>query len=104
MQEKRQSKRYKAVDGLNATISAEDSDLSTEGTVLNISKAGAYVLADSIPFQAGQIIFQPQNGSAIQRGCRRIDPHHAKARGMAVAFTDMLSDDQLNRLMAPIPE
>ena len=104
MEEKRKNQRYKAVEGIATTILAEDSDLHTEGIVLNISKDGAYVFADSIPFRAGQVIFQLQNGISIRRHCRRIDPHHSGARGQAVAFSESLSDEELESLKAPMVE
>ncbi len=72
--------------------------------VLNISKNGAYVFADSIPFLTGQISFQLANGTSIRRRCRRIYPHQPKARGQAVAFADTLSSEELEALKAPVFE
>jgi len=104
MEEKRKNQRYKAIEGIATTILAEDSDLHTEGIVLNISKDGAYVFADSIPFRTGQVTFQLQDGTSIRRRCRRIDPHHSRARGQAVAFAESLSDEELDALKAPVVE
>lgn len=104
MEERRKNERYKAIEGIPTTIRAEDSDLHTEGIVLNISKNGAYVFADSIQFKTGQVSFQIKDGSPIRRQCRRIDPHHAKSRGQAIAFTDPLTDKELQALKAPACE
>ena len=104
MKERRNYERYKAIEGIAAAIRAEDSDLHTEGIILNISKAGAYIFADSIPFQTGQVIFQINDSNCIRRRCRRIDPHRSKARGQAIAFTEVLSDDELEALKAPVFE
>jgi hypothetical protein len=104
MEERRKHQRYKAVEGIAATIRAEDSDLNTEGILLNISKAGAYVFANSIPFQTGQVVFQLDDTNCIRRRCRRIDPHQSKSRGQAIAFTQVLSDDELEALKAPVVE
>lgn len=104
MEERRKHQRYKATEGIPAAIRAEDSDLHTEGILLNISKAGAYVFARSIPFRTGQVVFQLGDTSAIRRRCRRIDPHQSKSRGQAIAFTEVLTDDELEALKAPIVE
>jgi hypothetical protein len=102
MEERRKSSRYKAREDISAAISAEDSDLHTDGLVLNISKGGAYVFAASIPFKTGIVTFRLKDGTTIQRRCRRIDPHLSKARGQAVSFLDDLSDQELEALKAPI--
>jgi hypothetical protein len=104
MEERRKHVRYKALETIAAAIQAEDSDLHTEGIVLNISKTGAYVFAKSIPFQTGQVTFRLEDGKAIKRSCRRIYPHQPKARGQAVAFNDALTDEELEALKAPIVE
>lgn len=104
MEDKRKHQRYKAIEGLNTTIQADDSTLHTEGIVLNISKNGAYVLADSIPFQTGQVTFRFEDGTSIKRICRRTYPHQSKARGQAVAFTESLNDEELDALKAPAAE
>lgn len=104
MDERRKSVRYKAREDVRAAISAEDSDLHTEGFVLNISQSGAYIFAKSIPFQNGILTFRLPDGRIIQRRCRRIDPHLASARGQAVAFTDALTAEELGAIMAPIVE
>jgi hypothetical protein len=104
MEERRVHERYRAAETTAATILAEDSDLHTEGIVLNISKDGAYVFADSIPFRTGQVTFLLKDGDSIRRRCRRIDPHHSKARGQAIAFTEVLTDDELEALKAPVEQ
>lgn len=104
MEERRKNSRYKAREDVAAAISAEDSDLHTEGFVLNISKGGAYVFANSIPFKTGIVTFRLKEGQVIQRRCRRIDPHLSKARGQAVAFVDELRDEELEALKAPVFE
>ena len=104
MEERRKHERYKAIEGIPTKIRAADSEMQTEGIVLNISKSGAYVLADSIPFESGEIAFEPANGPAIRRQCRRIYPHRSGARGQAVAFAEALGDDELEALKAPIVE
>lgn len=104
MEERRKHERYKAIEGIVAAIRAEDSDRHTEGVLLNISKAGAYVFANSIPFKTGQVVFQLDDSNCIRRRCRRIDPHQSQARGQAIAFTEVLSDDELEALKAPVFE
>lgn len=104
MKERRKNVRYKAIEGIETAIRAEDSSLHTEGIVLNISKGGAYVFADSIPFQTGKVSFRLDNGQVIERRCRRIDPHLSKARGQAVSFLKELNDEELESLKAPIVE
>lgn len=104
MKEKRKSERFKAREDIRAAISADDSDLCTEGFVLNISKSGAYVFADSIPFQTGILTFRLPNGRSIQRRCRRIDPHRPQARGQAVTFVDELTDEELDSIKTPTME
>ena len=104
MEEKRKYERYKALETVPTTIQAEESDLHTEGILLNISKAGAYVFANSIPFQTGQVTFELKDGKSIRRSCRRIYPHQPTARGQAIAFTEVLSDDELQALKAPVFE
>lgn len=90
--------RFKSKPGLQASLRAEDSELKTEGLVLNISQGGAYILALSIPFETASIRFELE-GSVISKQCRRVDPHHAGAQGMAVEFTDILAAEELERLM-----
>ncbi len=104
MEERREYERYKAIEGIPTTIRAGDSTMQTEGIVLNISKAGAYVLADSIPFESGEVTFEPAGGPPIRRQCRRVYPHRSGARGQAVAFGEALGDDELEALKAPIVE
>ncbi|HOQ05413.1 MAG TPA: PilZ domain-containing protein [Anaerohalosphaeraceae bacterium] len=104
MEERRKSVRYKAREDVRAAISAEDSDLHTEGFVLNISQSGAYIFANAIPFQNGILTFRLPDGRTIQRRCRRIDPYQPRARGQAVAFTDALTAEELEALKAPILE
>ena len=102
MEERRKHTRHKAIEGIATEIRAEDSDKHTEGIVLNISQGGAYVFADSIPFQTGTVTFRLKTGDEIRRKCRRIYPHHAGARGQAVAFNEPLTEDELESLKAPI--
>jgi len=104
MEEKRKHQRYKAIEGIPTTIQAKDSDLHTEGILLNISKAGAYVFANSIPFQTGQVTFELKDGKSIRRSCRRVYPHQPTARGQAIAFAEILNDDELEALKAPVFE
>ena len=104
MDERRKSVRYKAREDIRAAISAEDSDLRTEGFVLNISQQGAYIFANSIPFQNGVLTFRLPDGRIIQRRCRPIDPYQPKARGQAVTFTEALTAAEMESLIAPIIE
>jgi len=104
IEDRRKDIRYKAREDVAVSISAEDSDLHTNGLVLNISKGGAYVFAASIPFETGIVTFRFMDGASIQRRCRRIDPHLHKARGQAVAFLEDLLDKELEAIKAPIPE
>ncbi len=104
MEERRKHERYKALEGLATAICAEDSDLHTEGLVLNISRGGAYIFADSIPFETGQVTFELKDGRHIQRRCRRIYPHQTGSRGQAVAFLEALDESELEALKAPVFE
>lgn len=95
--------RFKASPGLQASLQANDSDLKTEGIVLNVSQGGAYVLAPSIPFETATIRFSLVD-STISKQCRRVDPHVQGAQGMAVEFTDILAAEELELLMdAEVP-
>lgn len=104
MEERRKSIRYKAREDIRAALCAEDSDLRTEGFVLNISQSGAYIFANAIPFQNAILTFRLPDGRTIQRRCRRIDPFQTHARGQAVAFSEALTAEELDVLKAPIVE
>jgi hypothetical protein len=90
--------RFKAKPGLQASLKANDSELKTDGLVLNVSQGGVYILAPSIPFETGTVQFKLAN-SVILKQCRRIDPHQAKAQGIALEFTDILAAEELEYLM-----
>jgi hypothetical protein len=90
--------RFKASSGLQAFLQANNSDLKTDGIVLNVSQGGAYILAPSIPFETATVRFVSDEGT-ISKQCRRIDPHRPGAQGMAVEFTDILAAEELERLM-----
>jgi hypothetical protein len=90
--------RFNAKPGLQASLQANDSDLKTDGIVLNVSQGGVYVLAQSFNFETATVRFV-LNGTTLSKQCRRVDPHCPGAKGMAVEFTDILAAEELERLM-----
>lgn len=91
--------RFRAQSGLTVSLQAEDSGLKTEGVVLNISQGGAYLLAPSIPFETADVRFTLPDANPLVKRCRRVDPHHQGAKGMAVEFSDLLALEELELLM-----
>lgn len=102
--ENRKYARFTAKSNLQVSIQADGSGLTVRGIALNVSQGGAYVLAESIPFETAFIRFDPPNKKSILKKCSRIDPHRKGAQGMAVEFSSLLAAEELELLMESVPD
>ena len=90
--------RYRPKSGTTAKISANDSGMNTEGLLINISRGGAYIMAESIPFETAWILFTVSDDYVVETECKRVDPFRHGVHGIAVQFIEELTIEQLEAI------
>ncbi|MHC5083662.1 MAG: PilZ domain-containing protein [Planctomycetota bacterium] len=90
--------RHRPKSGTTAKISANDSGMNTEGLLINISRGGAYIMAESIPFETAWILFAVSDDQVVETECKRVDAYKHGVHGLAVQFTEELTAGQLEAI------
>ena len=98
IQERRKYVRYRANPAVQATVESEG--IYKTGMVLNVSRVGAYLLAEAFDFEEGRVNFHLPDGRSVDRRCWLVDGAREGGETMGIAFGMELSEEEITLLKA----